>query len=107
MSLASPTVLALHGEFSIYQAAAGKERVLAALAETEELELDLAGVTEMDTAGIQLLILAKREAMAAGKTLRLTGHSPAVVEIIELFGLAAWFGDPLLLPAEAASGEDA
>lgn len=94
-------VLTLGGEFNIYEAAAGKERLLAALAGADTLEVDLAGVSDIDTAGIQLLILAKREARAAGKTLILAGHSRPVVELIELYGLAAWFGDPLVLPAEA------
>jgi anti-anti-sigma regulatory factor len=46
---------------TIYQAQAQKEQLLAALAATEHLELDLSAVTEMDTAGLQLLLLLKRE----------------------------------------------
>lgn len=98
--------LALAGEFTIYAAAESKGLLLAPLAEVQALAVDLAGVTEMDTTGIQLLILAKREAQTAGKTLSLAGHSPAVVELMELYGLAAWFGDPLVLPAET-QGEPA
>ena len=95
--------LKLAGEFTIYAAAAAEAKagLLVPLAEVEALEVDLAGVSEIDTAGIQLLVLAKREAEAAGKTLVFAGHSPAVLELIELYGLAAAFGDPLLLPAEA------
>lgn len=90
--------VSLAGELTIYQAAAAKDRLLAALAEAREVEMDLAGLAEIDTAGLQLLLLAKREATAAGRSLALTGHSRPVVEILELYGLAAWFGDPLPLP---------
>lgn len=95
-------VLDLTGELTIYEAAATKERLLAPLAEVSELEMNLADVSEIDTAGVQLLILTKQEAVATGKSLRLTGHSRPVVELLELYGLDAWFGDPLVLPAETS-----
>lgn len=93
--------LRLQGELTIYAAATVKAALLDALAGTAELDVDLAEVTEIDTAGVQLLVAAKREALEAGTTLRLGGHSAAVVELIELLGLAGWFGDPLVLPAQA------
>lgn len=92
-------VARLQGDLTIYQAKELKERLLALLTGSEELELDLAGVTELDTAGVQLLLLAKFEAGRAGKTLRLTSHSDAVRAVIDLYNLAARFGDPLVLPA--------
>lgn len=88
------------GEVSIYHAVEFKERVLALLETCGELELNLAGVTELDTAGLQILLLAKREAERAGKGLHLIAHSDAAREVIELYNLAARFGDPLILPAE-------
>ena len=36
----------------------------------------------------------------AGKTVRLTGHSKAVTELIDLYNMASYFGDPMLIPAE-------
>jgi len=50
---------------------------------------------------VQLLMLAKREANAAGRTLRLVGHSRAVLEAFELLDLAGHFGDPILLASAA------
>ena len=70
-----------------------------AVAEGERIELDLSGVERMDSAGCQLLMLAKREASAGGKTLSIVAHSPAVQSLIEFYNLAAWFGDPLVVPA--------
>ncbi|NMG04379.1 STAS domain-containing protein [Azoarcus taiwanensis] len=88
------------GELTIYSAAECKDALLAALEESDGLEIDLGSVTEIDTAGVQLLILLKSEAKRAGKTLTLSRHSAAVIDLTELFNLAGWFGDPLVIPAE-------
>lgn len=66
---------------------------------SDSLEVGLANVTEMDSAGLQVLILAKREAVRQGKRLALSQHSPAMTELIELYNLAGWFADPLIIPA--------
>lgn len=90
------------GEMTIYSAAELKPALLHALGQSEEIEIDLADISEIDTSGVQLLMLMKREAADAGKALRLVGHSLAVLEIFELMGLGNWFGDPQLLPADAS-----
>jgi anti-anti-sigma factor len=91
------------GEMTIYSAAELKPALLEALGQSDEdeIEIDLSGVSELDTSGVQLLMLMKREVVAAGKGLTLSGHSPAVLEVFELLGLGGWFGDPQLLPAGA------
>jgi hypothetical protein len=48
-------------------------------------------------------LLAKREATRVGTTLRLAGHSRAVLEVFDLCNLAAFFGDPLVISYSAAS----
>lgn len=95
--------LCLHaaGEMTIYTAAELKPALLGALGRSDAIEIDLAGVSELDTSGVQLLMLMKREAVAAGKDLKLSGHSPAVLEVFDLLELGGWFGDPLVLPAGA------
>lgn len=89
------------GEMTIYSAAELKPALLEAMGQSDEIEIDLSNVSEMDTSGVQLLMLVKREAGAAGKALALSGHSPAVLEVFELLGLGGWFGDPQVLPADA------
>jgi anti-sigma B factor antagonist len=91
--------LAIDGEMTIYRAAELKPLVLGALEAAPALELSLAGVTELDTAGLQLLILAKEAALAGGRSLRLVDHSPAVLEVFELLGMSAYFGDAVLVAA--------
>ena len=84
------SVLAIEGELTIYRALQLKAELLAALAGGSELELDLSQVTEMDSAGVQLLLVALREASSAGKPLRVTGRSQAVAEVLHLCGLDAF-----------------
>ncbi len=93
--------LVIDDDMTIYQALAQKEQLLAALAASEHLELDLAGVATMDTAGLQLLILLKREALQQGKRLTISRHSPAVRHVLDFCNLVAAFGDPLIIPANA------
>lgn len=71
---------------TIYRAAELKETVLAALAAAPALDIELRQVEEIDTSGIQLLLLARREAAREGKPLRLVGHSAAVREAFALLG---------------------
>lgn len=89
------------GEMTIYHAAEMKGELLPCLDRCTELEINLSEVSEMDTAGFQLLLLAKREAAHAGKRLRLVGHSPATLEVLDLFNMASHFGDPVMMPRAA------
>jgi anti-anti-sigma factor len=73
------------------------------LAQPGELEIDLSQVSELDGAGLQQLLLAKREATRVGNTLRLVSHSRAVLEVFDLCNLAAFFGDPLIISHSATS----
>jgi anti-sigma B factor antagonist len=87
------------GELTIYRVGELKPCLLDALTQSDAIELDLSAVSELDTSGVQLLMLIKREAVAAGKALTISGHSAAVLEVFELLGLGGWFGDPQVLPA--------
>lgn len=94
---ATPSI-AIEGELTIFTAAGLKQRLLVAL-ETggTEVEVDLSQVSEIDSAGIQLMVAAKREAAARNLALRFTGHSAAVFNMIELYDLSGHFGDPVLI----------
>lgn len=88
----------LDGELTIYRAAELKTELLQALdTHNEGLELDLAEVSELDIAGLQVLMLLKLTAQARGVPLRLMRHSPAVLDVFERLNLAAFFGDPLVI----------
>ncbi|MDP3540300.1 MAG: STAS domain-containing protein [Azonexus sp.] len=101
--MSSSPPLAITEDLTIYHALEQKQVLLDALATTSELELNLSQVSEMDTAGLQLLILLKKEALRAGKQVRIVAHSQAVSSVIDFCNMAAEFGDPLVIPAHEAS----
>lgn len=92
--------LALDGELTIYTAIEQKTALLNFLTSDNELELNLANVSEMDTAGLQLLILIKREASQNSKILRFVMHSKAVLDVLELTRMTSAFGDQIVLSAK-------
>lgn len=100
--MSSSPPLVITEDLTIYHALEQKPVLLDALAATNELELNLAQVSEMDTAGLQLLILLKKEAQSAGKCVRIVAHSQAVSSVIDFCNMAAEFGDPLVIPAHEA-----
>ena len=95
--------LSLADDLTIYHALDQKKILLDALAAADELELDLPPVSDIDTAGLQLLILLKKEAQRAGKQVTVVAHSQAVRSVIDFCNLAAELGDPLVIPAAEAS----
>lgn len=90
----------INEDMTIYHAASQKPMLLEALANCKELNLDLSQVGEIDTAGFQILLLTKREALKANKTVRLTAHSKAVTELLDLYSMASYFGDPMVITAK-------
>ena len=94
-----PPALRLEGELTIFRVDELKAPILAALATPAPIEFDLSGITELDGAGLQLLILAKREAAQAGKTVRFIGHGHVVLEVLEMTNLLGQFDDPVVLAA--------
>lgn len=91
--------LSVTEELTIYHALDQKNLLLDALLTCDVLELDLVQVGDIDTAGLQLLIMLKKEAQRTGKRVAIVAHSQAVQSVIDFCNLAAELGDPLLIPA--------
>ena len=70
--------LTLNEDLTIYHALEQKNQLLDALSASETLELDLLQVSDIDTAGLQLLILLKKEALRTGKRVAIVAHSAAM-----------------------------
>lgn len=85
------TALALAGELTIYTAAATLERLNEFLRDRETCELDLSEVTEIDSAGLQLLLWARRTSAERGARFRLVGRSEAIEDVIALLQLEPLF----------------
>lgn len=84
-------VLRPEGEFNIYGAIDFREALVAAVHAEGDIDVDLSAASEMDAAGLQLLLLARREAAASGKLLRLIAPGAAVLEVMGLCNLASRF----------------
>lgn len=97
----SVTILA-EGSMSIYDAAKLKTALMNILQKYQQLEIDLSSVDEMDTAGLQLLLLLKRSAVQSGKNVSLVAHSPASLDVIDRYNLGSYFGDPVIMPSSGA-----
>lgn len=89
--------IALTGELTIYMVVEIKERLAEAMKVADQIEVDLSGITEMDTAGLQLMLIAKNN---PGKEVRFVNHSPAVLRLVDLANLGGGLGDPLILSAK-------
>jgi anti-sigma B factor antagonist len=94
-------VIKLQGDLNIYAVGTARRELLAKLEKHSGFSLDLSGIDEIDTAGIQLLFWLKEELHRTGHELPLVRHSAAVVEVLDLLNLAGCFGDPILIaPSE-------
>lgn len=89
-------LLSISGGFTIFQAAESKPPLLHAIEHADGmLELDLQGVDEFDTAGLQLLLLLKREAAQQDKLLIFSGFSAVVMGVVGLLHMHETFDLPL------------
>ena len=95
------SLLHIEGAMTIYTAAELKAELMPCITQPIEREIDLSGVSEIDSAGLQLLLLVKCEAGRHASPLRLTGHSRAVQEVLDLCNLVTYFGDPVLVFRDA------
>lgn len=78
--------LRMQCDLTIFQAAQLWPAFGEALEQTRVLEVDLAGVGEFDSAGLQLLLMLRQAAIAGGRGLRLSNPGAAVVETLALVG---------------------
>jgi anti-sigma B factor antagonist len=94
-----PSVKTLHidGAMDIYRAGDLKQQLFAELEAVDALDLDLSGVSEFDSAGLQLLMLAQRMSHNRGASLRLIGSSDVVREVFGLLRLS---------PDQGVAGDD-
>ena len=78
----------IEGELTISTAAEHKQRLLSALDGEAGLRLDLSAVSELDTAGLQVLLLVQREAERLSLVVELCAPSPAVVDVLTVTHLS-------------------
>jgi anti-sigma B factor antagonist len=77
----------IEGEMTIFTAAELKKELIDNLGNCSDIEIDLSQVSEMDTAGLQLLLLIYKEASLSNKSARLISYSPSVAAVFDLFSM--------------------
>jgi anti-sigma B factor antagonist len=85
------------GEMTIYHASLLSQALVHAVRDQSgTVCIDLSEVSEIDTAGLQLLLLTRRASMACGGLFSLLNPSNAVCEVLTLCGLGE------LIPASSS-----
>lgn len=87
--------ITLTGELTIFTASELWQSLQQTLSNTQGVEIDLLGVSDIDTAGIQLLMMTSKAEQNKDGQVRFLNHSQAVVDGLDLFDLAAHFGVPV------------
>jgi len=84
--------LVIEGELTVFTAHALKAQLMQALADAgPALQLELSGVSEVDGAGVQLLLATLREARQRGAALDLIAAPPQLTEALRLIDVAGEF----------------
>lgn len=83
------------GELTIYVANDLKDKVNECVSSANSISLDLSKVEEIDTTCVQLLLQTKQACDSAEKSFAITEISPAVQDVLNLCGLANYFGETL------------
>ena len=84
-------------ELTIYGAATLQPRLQEVLSSGHDIALDFSAVRDIDSAGVQLLVLLAHECQVLNRALRITAHSAATREVFTLLNLPRF-----LEPAVAA-----
>lgn len=99
--------LVLEGPWTIAQAAQGRERLLALPLDAAlgTLAIDLGGLREIDTAGVQLMLALSRRLRERGLTAEVSGVPVDVRRVARVLGAAddeRCFGWPMMSERESA-----
>jgi anti-anti-sigma factor len=87
--------LAVAGDMNVYSAAELKATLLSAVSDRRgEAIIDLSDVSEIDTAGLQVLLLLRRLARASGRRFAIVDPSAPVADVLDLCGLATTIERP-------------
>ncbi len=95
--------LQLEGDMTIYNATEFGENLLEYVEDFKEFKLDMSGVNEIDTAGIQLLLQLKNKAQEEERTIQLDACNETLCDLFELYQLTDWLAPAT--DAKATAGE--
>lgn len=94
------------GELNIYTAAECCAQLRHMIDDNTSIVLDLSAVSEIDTAGIQLLLQVRRTCHAQGRSLQFVSPSPVVQEVVQLLQLRELLDMPCVEHTSPAMQDD-
>ncbi|MDR3528669.1 MAG: STAS domain-containing protein [Rhizomicrobium sp.] len=80
-------VIRFAGKLTIDSVAAAKQELVPAVVDAGTAQLDLTAVEECDTAGVQLILMARTDARAHGMAFSARGQSPSFRAAAERVGV--------------------
>jgi anti-sigma B factor antagonist len=80
-------VILIKGGMTINSAAELKNAIMAEIENVENINFDLSGIDDIDTAGIQLLLSARRGIGTEKKIIKFRNPSIEITRISDLYGL--------------------
>lgn len=93
-------LLKISGAVNIYTVAPIKNHIFDILNNSSKLVINLAEVSEIDSAGFQILLMVKREGHSSKKKTKFISHSISILGALDIFGAVGLFGDQIVVPAE-------
>jgi len=94
------TEVTIEDEMTIYTSLEQKTNLSEYLKPDIHLQINLSQVSDIDSAGLQILLFLKQESITLNFKFSLVEHSQAVVEVLELLNLGGHFGDPIVISAD-------
>lgn len=77
------------GDLLISDVAEAKINYVAVWSENSDIRLDLSEIGEIDTAGLQLLLMFRASARTKDRRLAISGHSASLLAVLERTGIPA------------------
>jgi len=88
----------LQDSLDISTVSEARDNILQLLNSGKSIRFDLSSMTEIDTAGVQLVLAVRKEAVAQGKECRFVHPSPVVEEVFRALGRGWIFDESVLTP---------
>jgi len=91
------TTINISGDMTIYEAGEVRDLFSNALAEKKNINVNLTNVSEIDSSGLQLMVALKNDASENDLSVQYSSHSQSVIDLLDLFDMTSYFGDPIVL----------
>lgn len=97
--------LTIPGDMTIYEAEEIKSLFDKAAKSKGNICVNLENVSEIDSAGIQLMISLKKTLIENDREVTFESHTEAVINLFDVFDIATYFGDPIIMDNQSGQSK--